>query len=231
MIDILTYLNSLNILLQPLHGSIILLHGHEVAPLSLRIEERVGRLDNFNVLVKVSRQTPRAISGPDKRGAVIVREDGELGVEQTLDFVDWQSSVDPFLGRRELSADTMVVQPGKNSIDSLIRRLDQFADLVGGQVLAIASVRGVRNLAHMAVQLLMVVLGKTDLEVDHVVVLGGARYSPAPGNGVDFLDCIATCWCSEDAQDQRRGRDDIAGETHVGRSYDTKDNEVRLACD
>lgn len=86
--------------------------------------------------------------------------------------------------------DTMLLEPSLDKLLRLVGGLDDLSDFLGAHVLAMAVVIRVRNLEQVLFDLAFVLLLEADLEVDGLVLGGGADSGPAAWDDMAFLDGV-----------------------------------------
>jgi hypothetical protein len=95
----------------------------------------------------VAGKRPGSCTGND--GAVLVLVVVVLGVEQALDHLNWKMYDDPVLGgavAKVIGVDTSLAEPLVDQVVCLRARLDELIDLVGAEVVTIASMVRVGDL-------------------------------------------------------------------------------------
>ena len=77
-----------------------------------------------------------------------VLEHGEFGVQEALSTCNVEPHIYPIFCRTIttlMTRDIILLEPGMHGLKCLVRRLDKFVHLVGGQVLAVVFMVGVRD--------------------------------------------------------------------------------------
>ena len=155
----------------------------------LDVEEGSGRLNNLDVLVKVSGERPLGCSRDGVAVTVLVV--GVLCLEKLLGLLDGNDNRDPVLCRGVADVlDAVLRQPAVNLVDALCLRADDVGDLSSCEVLAITFVAWVGDLDQMALNKTLVALGQADLEVDGLSLVGRASCLPSTRDDMAFLDLV-----------------------------------------
>lgn len=177
--------------LPPAHW-VSVLTGHWTPRLehSLGCEEGRRGLYHIDVLVEVQRQRPlrSAVDG----GSSVVLELGVLGLQKLLGLRDRNGDGDPILSWSVVEVlNTVLGEPLVHHVHTVVVRADDVGDLLGGQMLAIASMAWVRHLDEMALHNALVALLDTDLEVDGLGLVGLANGGPGARNMVALFDRVS----------------------------------------
>ena len=97
--------------------------------MAVRVGERHRGVDKVEVALELSRDRVR--EGADGLEArVLVLEDGEVGVEELVGLADGDLEREPVTGGRDgLGGDAVLLQPGVDSVDAVLRRSDELVHL------------------------------------------------------------------------------------------------------
>ena len=113
----------------------------EVAP---RVREGDRRVDEVEVALELGRDGVR--EGADGlRAGLVVRVDGEVGVEEVVGLADGDLKREPVAGRGDrLRVDVVLLQPSVDGIHAFLRGRDELLDLFGIGAVAVVSAQLLR---------------------------------------------------------------------------------------
>lgn len=195
------------------------LAGHEwlATAKGLGVTEVVGWLDDIDVLVESAGK--RVVRSTDDLGAIGILVDVVLSVKELLDGGDWETNNNPVLGRavvQLVKADIVLLKPFVDGSQAVLGWGNVLVDVGSRQVLAVTLVGWVGDLVEVTLELIEVVLLKTNAEGDGVVLWRTLKLSPLGRDGVLVLDsvCVSLVGWGGGCGRSERGNDGDSSESH-----------------